>query len=47
MDRNVFKEGSTWAGLALILNGVAAALAKDYPTALMNISAGIGAIFHK
>jgi hypothetical protein len=47
MNRNVFKEGSTYAGLALVLNGVAAALAGDYATAAMNIVTGLAAVFHK
>lgn len=47
MDRNILKEGSTYAGLALVLNGVAAALAGDYATAAMNIVAGLAAVFHK
>jgi hypothetical protein len=47
MDKEVFKQGSTYAGLALIFNGVAAALAGDYATAAMNIVTGLAAVFHK
>jgi len=47
MNKEVFTQGSTYAGLALIFNGVAAALAKDYGTAITNIAAGIAAVLHK
>ena len=47
MDRKIFKEGSTYAGIGLIFSGIAAALGKDYASAFTQIAAGIGAILHK
>ena len=47
MKREIFKEGSTYAGIGLIFSGIAAALGKDYASAFTQIASGIGAIFHK
>ncbi len=47
MERKIFKEGSTYAGLGLIFSGVASAISKDYGAAITQIIAGIGAIFHR
>jgi hypothetical protein len=47
MNRSIFKEGSTWGGLGLILSGVGSIIAKDYATGIPQILAGIGAVWHK
>ena len=47
MNRNIFKEGSTYAGVALIITGIGQIVSKDIGTGIVNIATGVGALFYK